>query len=105
MQHVRLASGYAAMVPIRKMRTDVPEVVVKGCDYEVVRDTMGKDVIVNVMGYPGTKANISLDAGGKSFNQARLEGQSVDKLLKGRKISRSGFRTFEPKGIDLSAEL
>lgn len=63
-----------------------PEVVLQGCDYEVVRDTKGKDVIVNVMGYPGTTASISLDADGKSYNQARLEGKSVDKLIKGKKI-------------------
>jgi len=64
----------------------VKEVVLKGCDYEVVRDRPGKDVIVNVMGYPGTNAKISLEAPGKAYNQARLDGKSVDKLLEGKKI-------------------
>jgi len=63
-----------------------PEVALKGCDYEVVRDTGGKDIIVNVMGYPGTTADISLDVKGNKFKQARLEGKSVSKLLKGRKV-------------------
>jgi hypothetical protein len=63
-----------------------PEVVVKGCDYEVVRDTKGKDVIVNVMGYPGTKANISLETGSESFARVRMEGKPADELLKGKAL-------------------
>jgi len=64
----------------------VPEVVLKGCDYEVVRDTVGKDVIVNVMGYPGTEAKVSLDAPGKRYKHARLEGKKADGLVKGKSI-------------------
>lgn len=64
----------------------VPEIVLKGCDYEVVRDTPGKDVIVNVMGYPGKEAKISLDAAGKRYKHARLEGKNADAFVKGKAI-------------------
>jgi hypothetical protein len=64
----------------------VKEVVLEGCDYEVVRDTPGKEVIVNVMGYPGTKAKISLQAPDRSFDQARLDGKNANVLVKGKKV-------------------
>jgi hypothetical protein len=64
----------------------VQEVVVRGCDYEVVRDTPGNDVIVNVMGYPGTETTLSLEATGRRFDQARLDGKPVSTLVNGDKI-------------------
>ena len=60
-----------------------PEIVVKGCDYQVVRDTEGKDVIIDLMGYPLKDAFISLGNSRKDFRKAFIEGKSVDKLLKG----------------------
>ena len=76
----------------------VPEVIVKGCDYEVVRDTPGKDVIVNVIGYPGTKAKITLNAAGKRYKHARLDGKKTDALVKGKSIdiSFAGEKMTQP---------
>ncbi|VGO11503.1 hypothetical protein PDESU_00047 [Pontiella desulfatans] len=54
----------------------INEVVLKGTDYEVVRDTEGKDILVDALGYPGTKATVTLP-----------EGKRVDVSFPGTKIN------------------
>jgi len=59
------------------------EIGVYGCDYEVVRDTPGKPVIIKLLGLPGSEASITLSNGGREFIQADLDGKDVDGILKG----------------------
>jgi hypothetical protein len=60
----------------------IEEPVVRGADYEVVRDTADQDVIIDVMGYPGTEAKISLPKyQGKTFSAATLDGTPVNRLV------------------------
>jgi hypothetical protein len=90
-QHKQTQSVEVEVMPFRSClllatTAKASEVVVKGCDYEVVRDTPGKEVIVNVMGYPGTKTKITLDAPGKRYKHARLDGKTANALVKGKSI-------------------
>ncbi|WP_372805772.1 hypothetical protein [Pontiella sp.] len=60
----------------------VQELVVRNVDYEVVRDTPDKDVIIDVMGYPGTEAKIAIPKyQGKTFSAATLDGKPVNQLV------------------------
>lgn len=60
------------------------EVGVHGCDYQVVRDVPGKPVIVDLLGMPGARRDISLAPGGRRFLRAELDGQPCDHLVRGR---------------------
>jgi hypothetical protein len=62
------------------------EIGVLGCDYEIVRDTPGKDVIIKLLGMPGTKTNIKLLPAGKKFTKALLDGYEVTDIVKGKSI-------------------
>ena len=63
-----------------------------GCDYEVVRDVPGKDVIIRVLGGAGETSNLSLLAGGRTFKNATLDSEPMPKLISGEteKITFSG---------------
>lgn len=58
-----------------------PEVGLSGCDYEVVRDTDDKPVMVKLLGLPGDKARVKLQPTSRSFTKAFLNGQQTDGLL------------------------
>jgi hypothetical protein len=60
------------------------EVGLTGCDYEVVRDRPGKPVIVRLLGPPGGRREIRLDAGDRAFRRAALDGADAGPLLAGR---------------------
>jgi hypothetical protein len=64
-----------------------PEIGIRGCDYEVVRDVESKPAIIKLLGQPGQEARISLAPGGKKFARAELEGQTFPDLIEGREIS------------------
>ncbi|WP_297088292.1 hypothetical protein [uncultured Draconibacterium sp.] len=67
------------------------EIGIKGCNYEVVRDTKDKPVLIKLLGMPGSNASISLDSGNREFSKAYLDGKSADKILDDNlKISFSG---------------
>jgi hypothetical protein len=55
-----------------------------GCDYEVVRDVSGKDVVIRMLGRAGETAGISLVSGGRTFRQAALDGQPAPDLAAGK---------------------
>ncbi len=69
-----------------------------GCNYEVVRDVPGKDVIINVLGRPGETVKVSLVSGAKSFSQAVLDGKPYPDLADGKivEISFPGKPDFTP---------
>jgi len=62
------------------------EISLLGCNYEVVRDVPGKDVIIKLLGYPGSREKISLLAEDNAFNHATLDGKDVSGLIKGRTV-------------------
>lgn len=62
------------------------EIGVTGCDFEVVRDTPGKPVLVALLGQPGTEATIALQTGGRRFASAALDGRQVPTLAAGEPV-------------------
>jgi len=60
---------------------------VKGCDYEVVRNVIGKPVLIQLKGLPGTEAQISIYPGSGEFKNATLDGQKADQLLRGKTLN------------------
>ncbi len=63
------------------------EIGVRGCDYEVTRDTPGKPVILKLLGFPGSRARIRLSPGGRTFSRASLDGKDSPDFLDGRDVS------------------
>jgi hypothetical protein len=57
-----------------------------GCAYEVVRDVPGRDVVIKVLGWPGSTERISLAADGRAYRKATLDGREVPALLRGETI-------------------
>ena len=49
----------------------LPEIGVEGCEYEVVRETPGKPVIVKLLGEPGARKEIRLVSGGRDISPGR----------------------------------
>ncbi len=64
----------------------LPEIGVEGCDFEVVRDTPGRPVIVDLLGEPGTAAEVRLLAGGRDLRRAALDGADAAPLLAGKPL-------------------
>ena len=62
------------------------EIGLKGANYEVVRDVPGKDVIIKVLGFPGSREKIALPKEAPAFARAMLDGRDVFGLLDGREI-------------------
>ena len=62
------------------------EIAVAGCDYQVVRDVAGRDRVVRLLGAPGTTAEVSIHAGTRAFDTARIEGRDAHALVKGKSV-------------------
>jgi len=60
------------------------EVALKGCDYEVVRDTPGRPLLMKLLAMPGEAKTIELAAGDRTFTSAQLDGQDVHALVDGK---------------------
>jgi len=60
------------------------EVALKGCDYEVVRDTPGRPLLIKLLAMPGETRTIELAAGDRTFTSAQLNGQDVHALVDGK---------------------
>jgi hypothetical protein len=63
------------------------EIGVTGCDYQVVRDTPGKPVLVKLLGMPGTTAKVSLQKGKRVFATATLAGKPLPEGLAGTPVN------------------
>ena len=63
-----------------------PDAGLEGAPYEVVQDVPGRDVVIKVMGYPGSRARISLPAGPPAFGRASLEGRDLPALVEGKAV-------------------
>ncbi|MGZ5555770.1 MAG: hypothetical protein ACXW3H_08520 [Candidatus Aminicenantales bacterium] len=66
------------------------EIGVEGCEFEVVRETPGKPVVVKLLGEPGSRKEIRLVSGGRIFRRAALDGAGAAPLLD-NKILRVDF--------------
>lgn len=64
-----------------------PEVAIKGCDYEVVRDTAGKPALVRLFGMPGTQSTVSLLPGARRFSSATLADRQIARFEKGEPVA------------------
>jgi hypothetical protein len=60
-----------------------PEFGIKGCDYEVVRDVLGKPVKIKLLAKPGEKRTVKLISGGRKFQSAKISGKDLNGLIKG----------------------
>jgi len=65
----------------------IPEIGIQGCDYEIIRDTPGKPVIVSLLGMPGSKAEVSLRPGTHRFTNATIDGANLNSLVRGKTIT------------------
>ena len=63
---------------------ELSEPSVEGCDYEIVRNTDGKPLKINLLAFPGEKKNITIHYKGISFTQASLDGKPNKDILKGK---------------------
>jgi len=83
----------------------IGEIGIEGSDYEIVRDTKGKDAIVKVLALPGTTATIKVAPGGRKFTKALLDGKDAgDVLDKGLAVTFPGKKltsTWHRKLADL----
>jgi hypothetical protein len=58
----------------------------RGCDYEVVRDVPGKDVVVRMIGPTGAMSEVSLVSNGRTFRRATIDGQPMPELPEGKAV-------------------
>ena len=91
----------------------IGEIGIEGSDYEIVRDTKGKDAIVKVLGLPGTSATIKVKSGGRKFTRALLDGKPAGEVLDkglvvtfaGKKLTRKWHRKLaDLKDVDVPAD-
>lgn len=59
------------------------EPALRGVDYQVVKNVEGQPVEIEILGMPGTKANVSL-LNAKQYNLAQVDGKVSTDLLKGK---------------------
>jgi hypothetical protein len=90
----RFASGSEVPVEVPPFRScliavskrPLSEIGITGCDFEIVRETPGKPVLIRLRGEPGTRNEISLSPGARKFRRAVLDGVEADALLAGRPL-------------------
>jgi len=66
---------------------DCNEPGVLGSDYEVIRNIVGKSVLIQLKGLPGTEANISIHSNSGEFETAKLNGEKNSQLPRGKTIN------------------
>jgi len=59
---------------------------IRGSDYEIVRDLEDREVIINLLGFPGESKKISLHVGSSEFSRATIDGKTNKKLLERKKL-------------------
>ncbi|HBP38430.1 MAG TPA: hypothetical protein DD640_06765, partial [Clostridiales bacterium] len=82
--------GTTVMAPVESFRACLlyagtapcEEPGVSGADYQVIRDLPGKPVEIELLGLPGSSANLSL-IGKAGFKSARLDGEEMMALFDG----------------------
>lgn len=59
------------------------DICINGTDFEVVRNVEGKDIIVKLLGMPGTVRRINI-SDSDNYRNITIDGKSYNKLLKGK---------------------
>jgi len=57
---------------------------IEGCDYEIVRDVLGKPLKINLLAFPGEKKNITFHNAAHSYIKAMMDGNPINELLEGK---------------------
>lgn len=87
-------SGSEIVVDVLPFRTSLikvsvlpnPEFVLKGTAYQVVKNTPGQAVQVNLLGFAGEKVSFSLSDFQGKFRKASLNGKDISSVLSGKSI-------------------
>ncbi len=99
-------SGAEVVVTVLPFRTSLikistlpnPEFLLKGSAYQVVKNIPGQAVLVNLLGSPGEKINLSLSDMQRKYKKAILNGKDISSVLNGKS---TGF-TFPGKKKDIA---
>jgi len=75
-----------------------PEFLLKGSAYQVVKNITGQTVLVNLLGSPGEKINLSLSDMLRKYKKAILNGKDISSVLSGKTAS----FTFPGKKKDIA---
>jgi hypothetical protein len=59
----------------------ISEPSIEGCDYEIVRDVVGKPIKINLLSLPGEKKNIIFHNAEHTFLKAMIDGKPINELL------------------------
>ncbi len=78
--------------------TQVDELGILGCEYEIVRDIPGKPVILKLLGLPGSQTKLQLPKEYRQFSKAQIDGVEKNELTRGEKVEVKfpGKRNPEP---------
>ena len=99
-------TGAEVVVTVLPFRTSLikistlpnPEFLLKGSAYQVVKNITGQTVLVNLLGSPGEKINISLSDMLRKYKKAILNGKDISSVLSGKTAS----FTFPGKKKDIA---
>lgn len=69
---------------------------VRGCDYEVVREVPGKEVVLRLLRKAGKSGLTELVTGGRKFRRATMDGQPAPDLVAGRPVTVTFAGTLAP---------
>ena len=71
------------------MATNKPsdEIGVFGCDYEIVRDTPDKPVIINLLAPPASTKSVKLYPAHRTFAKATLDGKELPDFINGKTVT------------------
>jgi hypothetical protein len=73
------------------------ELIIKGIDYEIIKDVPGRPVEIRLLGMPGQHALVSIRAGDRKIKNAKLDGVSVSNVFtNGHKIGFPGTPLTKP---------
>ena len=99
-------TGAEVVVTVLPFRTSLikistlpnPEFLLKGSAYQVVKNITGQTVLVNLLGSPGEKINLSLSDMLRKYKKAILNGKDISSVLSGKTAS----FTFPGKKKDIA---
>ncbi|MFX0100216.1 MAG: discoidin domain-containing protein [Candidatus Hodarchaeota archaeon] len=60
-----------------------PEITIKGCDFDVLKEKDDAPVEINLFGLPGTSVNVELLEGARTFNKATIDGEVIPANIQG----------------------
>lgn len=64
----------------------IPEIGVIGCDYEIIKNIPGAPTRIKLLAFPGSSKEIKINQKRDKYEKAKLDGQDISEVLKGRAI-------------------